>query len=183
MVSAGTVDGLASGWTTPPALLSRQLDPGSYYAPQRLLVLRRSADERAEPDRIAIDHDSFDHEALTLAQFPPRPGREYRQLPYPEVPAHVLAGAVDAGVWHMTASAVPLELAGLRATPMVGADAEATRDRLSGATLLAWAERPELRAVVEGLSLAGLPDALREGRAAEQAAADRLAEQVGRDGP
>jgi len=175
VVSAGTFDGLVGSWTSPPAMISRQLDPGTYYAPERLLVLTTGRRPDDELVRIAIDRESFNHEALTLAQYPPRPGRQYLDVPYPEVPAHVLAGLADAGIWHVTRSAVPLGLGGLTSRPMAGTDAEATRDRLSGATIVRWAGRKELGAVLESLRLDGLAAALARQIAQENDAADRLA--------
>ena len=180
VVSAGTFDGLVGSWASTPAMISRQLDAGTYYAPERLLVL--TAGRRADHEllRIAIDRESFDHEALTLAQFPPGPGRQYLEVPYPEVPAFVLAGLADAGIWHVTRSAVPLGMAGLTSRPMAGADAAATRDRLSGATIAGWAGRPELVAVLESLRLDGLGAVLARHVAQEQEAAARLARELQR---
>ena len=175
VVSAGTFDGLVEGWDSRASVVSRQLEPGTYYAPERLLVLTAAqAGPTDELRRIAIDRESFDHEALTLAQFPPAPGRSYLQVPFPEVPAHVLAGVVDAGIWRITTLAVPVELTGLHTRPMSGEAAIATRDRLSGATIVAWTGRPELRAVLDSLDLTGLPAARREAVELETAAAARL---------
>ena len=175
VVSAGTFDGLVEGWDSPASVVSRQLEPGTYYAPERLLVLTAAqAGPTDELRRIAIDRESFDHEALTLAQFPPAPGRSYLQVPFPEVPAHVLAGVVDAGIWRITTLAVPVELTGLHTRPMSGEAAIATRDRLSGATIVAWTGRPELRAVLDSLDLTGLPAARRAAVDRETAAAARL---------
>lgn len=175
VVSAGTFDGLVEGWDSRASVVSRQLEPGTYYAPERLLVLTAAqAGPTDELRRIAIDRESFDHEALTLAQFPPAPGRSYLQVPFPEVPAHVLAGVVDAGIWRITTLAVPVELTGLHTRPMSGEAAITTRDRLSGATIVAWTGRPELRAVLDSLDLTGLPAARREAVELETAAAARL---------
>lgn len=175
VVSAGTFDGLVGGWASPDAVLSRQLDPGTYYAPERLLVLTAgAAGPIQDARRVAIDRQSFDHEALTLAQFPPTPGREYLQVPFPEVPAHVLAGAADAGIWRITTLAVPVELTGLHTQPMSGAAATTTRDRLSGATIVTWSGRPELRAVLDALDVTGLAAARRAAVELEEAAAGRL---------
>ncbi|MDQ7993428.1 MAG: YhfZ family protein [Propionicimonas sp.] len=178
VVSAGTFDGLRAARDLPSLDIERKLGPGTYYSPERLLVLTtREPAVEGELRRIAIDRESFDHEALTLAQFPPRPGREYAQVPFPEVPAFVLAGLVDAGVWHQLASAVPLELTGLKYRPMWG-DSAGTRDRLSGATIVARSERGELRAVVDSLILETLPSHRDAAIAREQAMAARLASAI-----
>jgi len=174
VVSAGTFDGLRAAGTLAPTNIQRGLGPGTYYAPERLLVLSaRDPFADQEFSRIAIDRESFDHEALTLAQFPAEPGREYVQVPFPEVPAFVLAGLVDAGVWHQLASAVPLHLTQLRSRPMWGTSV-VTRDRLSGATLAARAGRRELRSIVDALDVERLSEHRDAAIAAEVAMAARL---------
>lgn len=174
VVSAGTIDGLLGPQPATAPVLHRTLAPGTYYAPERLLVLTTHA-AADPPKRIAIDRESFDHESLSLAQFPPVPGREYLQVPYPEVPAFVLAGLADAGIWHITTTVVPLAMAGLSARTMSGDEAVRTRDRLSGATVAVWSGRPELAAVLKALRLDALPAAVRTAVAAEEATAHRLA--------
>jgi hypothetical protein len=180
VVSAGTLDGLRSSGSVPDDLLCRTLGSGTYYAPERLLVLSTSGDAvESEPLRVAIDRDSFDHEALTLAQFPPVPGREYVEVPFPEVPAFVLAGLVDAGVWHRVASPVPLQLAGLHHRPIADSTAP-TRDGLSAATVVARSDRPELRAVLDNLDIAQLEVHRDAASAGEAAVAARLRRALGR---
>ena len=181
VVSAGTFDGVI-GADGSAAIVARRLASGTYYDPQRLVVLGRT-DAATQARRVAIDTDSFDHEALTLAQFPPEPGREYVEVPYPDVPAFVLAGVVDAGIWHVTTSAVPVELAGLTVAQFSGEEAIATRDRLSGAAIAAWAGRPELRAVLDALGLDGLDAARAAAMEQEAASARRLRLALGRGRP
>ena len=179
VVSAGTFDGLV-GAGQPAFVTQRRLAPGTYYDPGRLVVLS-SAKAPVDPDRVAIDTESFDHEALTLAQFPPRPGRQYVEMPYPDVPAFVLAGVVDVGIWHLTSSAVPVELAGLGVRQMQGAGAIAARDRLSGATIAPWTGRPELRAVLDAIRFDGLAAARASAIELERASAERLRRALGGD--
>ncbi len=178
-VSAGTFDGLV-GTGQPASVAQRRLAPGTYYDPGRLVVLG-GADAPADPDRVAIDTESFDHEALTLAQFPPRPAREYVEIPYPDVPAFVLAGVVDVGIWHITSSAVPVELAGLGVRQMHGSAAIAARDRLSGATIATWSGRSELRAVLDAIRFDGLAAARVSAIELERASAARLRHALGND--
>ena len=174
VVSAGTFDGLSARWSGHARPAYRRLGPGSYYAHDRLLVLSSSAHaDAAGFARIAIDRESFDHEALTLAEFPPGPDRRYIDVPFPEVPAFVLAGVADAGVWHRISSPVPLHLSQLRHRTM-SARAAAVRDRLSGATIVARSERRELHAVVDALVIENLDSHRDAAIAAEAAMAARL---------
>ena len=171
VVSAGTYDALTAAGEAGESV-HRRLEPGTYYAPERLLALDRAA--VSQPAQVvAIDPESFDHEALTLAQFPPAPGRRYLHVHYPEVPSFVLAGVVDAGIWHVTSTVLPLNLAGLRSRTMSGSAIE-TRDRLSGAVLSVWRGRSELAAVLRALRLDGLGPAIESAIADESAAAARL---------
>jgi len=172
VVSAGTYDGLTAAGEA-GQFVHRRLAPGTYYAPERLLALD-TADAPQPAQVVAIDRESFDHEALTLAQFPPATGCVYLHVPYPEVPAFVLAGIVDAGIWHVTSTVLPLSLAGLRSCTMSGRAAIETRDRLSGAVLSVWPGRPELVAVLRALRLTGLEPAIESAIAEESAAAARL---------
>jgi hypothetical protein len=175
VVSAGTFSALVDTWASPDVVMSRLLGPGTYYSPERLVVLTTDASRELEGmQRIAIDRESFDHEALTLAQFPPSPHREYIDVPFPEVPSFVLAGLADAGIWHVISSAVPLSLTQLKTHQMVGAWAIATRDRLSYATVTVPAGRPELRSVLDAVRLESLTVARDATIAADQAVTARL---------
>ncbi|WP_028708748.1 YhfZ family protein [Propionicicella superfundia] len=157
VVSAGTLDGARRSLALQGLGEARVLGAGTYYAPDRLVILRGPA--AADPvgrHRVAIDRESFDHEALTLAEFPAAEGYEYVQMDFTEVPARVLAGLVGSGVWHITASAVPLFLTGLTADQMATPEGRRVRDSLSAAAAVASAGRPELKAVLDALDLAGL---------------------------
>ncbi|MFV0430140.1 MAG: YhfZ family protein [Arachnia sp.] len=176
VVSAGTYAGLAAAHGSVEPSPHRLLGGGTYYSPERLLVLStRGLSDDDAPERIAIDHESFDHEALTLAQFPPHPRRHYVQVPFLEVPGFVLAGVVDAGVWHQRASAVPLSLTGLISRPMWG-PSTATRDQLSGATIVTRSGRPELRSVMDALDIRALATHRDDAIAAETTTAERLSQ-------
>lgn len=156
VVSTGTLAGVRSlagaGWRG----FERRLGPGTYYAPDQLVVLRRQADVdgHVEPTRVAIDRDSFDHEALTLAEFPVEEASvEFVDVPFPDVPAYVHAGVVDAGVWHVTRSAIPPRQVGLALLAFQRPRGRAVRDDLSGAAVVGWAGRPEIRSVLDALVL------------------------------
>ncbi|MGA4668947.1 YhfZ family protein [Propionibacteriaceae bacterium Y1923] len=157
VTSAGTLAGVRSlagaGWRE----VERVLGPGTYYAPDQLVILRRQVDvdEGLAPARVAIDRDSFDHEALTAGEFGEAPV-EFVDINFPEVPAYVHAGVVDAGVWHVTRSAIPPRRAGLALVAFQQPRGRAVRDELSAAAIVGWSGRPELRAVLEALDLSTL---------------------------
>ncbi|MFV0426353.1 MAG: YhfZ family protein [Beutenbergiaceae bacterium] len=155
VVSSGThhnhQQAMGKSWAGP----QRVLDPGTYYAPDRLVAVRRmDEDPSVQPCRVAIDRDSADHVALTTAEF----GAECTtvDVPFPDVPAYVLVGIVDAGIWHITNSAVPIELSGLRLDPLQRDATIGVRDELSRAKLVGWTGRPEIQSVVDALDLTQL---------------------------
>lgn len=166
VVSAGTLEGVeqtrATSWTGP----SRILDAGTYYATDRLLVVSRAALE-SSPQRIAIDRSSYDHEALTAAEFGDA-DVTFIDVPFPDVPLYVLSGAVDAGVWHITSSAIPPENAGLVLKGLSRAEARGVRDGLSRAAFLGSKARPEVQAVLSAMSFESV-GALQSERLAEEA--------------
>jgi len=149
------------------AILSRRLESGTYYAEGRLVVVRLASCEPAGPLRVAIDRGSPDHVVLTEAEFPVDAGHTYVDTPFPSVPAQVLRGAVDVGIWHVTRSIIPLDLAGLATDGLSAAAARAAWSELSGAVLIGSPSRPELRSVMAELRLDDLADvqqdALRRG--------------------
>lgn len=155
LVSAGVAHGLA---TSDETALIRTLPVGTYYAPGRLVVVLRAHDDGEQaPQRVAIDRHSPDHAALTLAEFPDVGGVAFVEMPFPKVPAAVLRGDVDAGIWHITASVIPLDLAGLATRPLSRPAALKASERLSRAVLVGWAGRPELTSVLPALPLDDLP--------------------------
>lgn len=157
VVSAGAWSSYHGGGRTPhPPVLLRRLGPGTYYAPGRLVVVRRAGDDRTRGLRVAIDPDSPDHFALTMAALPPEAGNVHVPTAFPDVPGAVLRGTVDAGVWHIARSIVPLDHAGLRLDPLPPGSATELATRLSPAVLAGAATRPELGLAIGGLKLDGL---------------------------
>jgi hypothetical protein len=142
---------LAAG-PRPSGLLVRRLGPGTYYGPGRVVVVRRQG-EAGPPRRIALDPDSPDHAALTRAEFPEAAGHEYVTVAGAKVPAAVVLGEADAGLWHMTPSVVPLDRAGLALSPLATAEGLAAWEAVSAAILGASPKRPELKAVLPALDL------------------------------
>jgi hypothetical protein len=139
----------------------RTLAPGTYYARDRLVVVRRVAATSQRPRRIGIDRDSRDHSMLTNAEFPPDKGYQHVACAFTDIPAAVLRGEVDAGVWHRSYSVIPLDLAGLDAKPIRRGETLAVWERLSAAVLCASPHRPELRAAFAVLEFSALDDAQR----------------------
>jgi len=142
---------------------ARLLAPGSYYAPDRLVIVTRTADDhRGRPRRVAVDPESPDHSAFTRAVFGSSPqGVDFVEVPFTSVPAAVLRGQVDAGVWHVSRSVIPLDLAGLTTTAVDMPSLSQMWEGASGAVLVATHRRPELRAVLRSLELDGLVAAQR----------------------
>jgi hypothetical protein len=156
LVSAGVVDGLAAPKNK---ALIRHLPAGTYYAPGRLVVVLRAGRVGScqAVRRVAIDHQSPDHVSLTLSEFPEACPVELVETPFPAVPTAVLRGDVDAGIWHITSSVIPLDLAGLATRPLTRPAALEVSERLSGAVLVGWEGRPELASMLPALPLADLP--------------------------
>jgi len=159
MIQAGDGDlAVVSGGALSAAGQSFQARPlgvGTYYGPDRIAVVRRR-NEMSPLRRVAIDADSPDHRALTQAEFPADQGYEYVGVPFPHVPAAVLDRRVDAGIWHITPSVVPLGLAGLELRGLTTRAGLVAWEASSEAVLVASGLRSELQAVVIGLDLAGL---------------------------
>lgn len=142
----------ASGGST-DRFQTRTMSPGSYYGQDSIVVLRPSAlNPNAAPGsfRIALDRDSDDHIRLTKAQFP-EPGHDFVNCPFPQVPAEILRGNVEVGVWHRMLLLIPPTVVGLvedALTPVAGKLAT----ELGPATIVFAADNLALQAVVDTLS-------------------------------
>lgn len=148
---------------TSPALI-RTLPRGSYYALGSLVTVSRAGVDTPARPRVAIDPDSPDHIALTRAEFPPEEATTYVEVPFTSVPAALLRGEVDVGIWHRQDSIIPLELAGLATSPLVRPAAHRTWEQVSSAVLTGWSGRPELAVPLATLDL----DGVMHGTAGEQ---------------
>ncbi|WP_405614708.1 YhfZ family protein [Streptomyces sp. NBC_01508] len=159
VVSAGTLDDAARRLESAPTLV---LPPGTYYAPRRLVAVTRTAAPEPGPGaRVAIDYDSPDHVLLTESAYPPDHGYVYVPCEFPGVPAAVLRSQVDVGVWHLSHTVIPLDLAGLSCTDLEDLPtATAWRD-LSAAALVGRPRRGELTAVLAAINLPTLTQAQR----------------------
>nr|WTB28565.1 hypothetical protein OG781_02380 [Streptomyces sp. NBC_00830] len=162
VVSAGALNAAVQrtdneGLGAAPTLV---LTPGTYYAPRRLVSVTRTNDPAPAPEaRVAIDPDSPDHILLTESAYPPCHGYTYVHCKFPEVPTAVLRGQVDVGIWHLSHTVIPLDLAGLSCTDMEDlATTTGWRD-LSAAALVGWPRRSELTSVLASIRLPTLVEA------------------------
>lgn len=149
IVSAGALAG------SPGHYRHRALGLGTYYGQERIAVVRRRG-ETGPPRRIAIDSDSPDHRAITEGEFPPSADFEYVTVPFPRVPAAVARGQVDAGIWHITPSVVPLDVSGLVLSSLSRPAGIEAWQEASEAVIVASPRRAELVAVIDGLDLSDL---------------------------
>jgi hypothetical protein len=150
VVSAGVVR------AADKAFLHRALGVGTYYGPDRIAVVTRIDNPPTPPQVVAVDEDSPDHRALSYGQFPPAAGHTYIQVPFPRIPAAVLSGIADAGIWHIMPSVVPLDLAGLHLGHLSTPAAQAVWQTTSEAVLAVGPLRPDLKSVIAGLDLRDL---------------------------
>jgi len=134
----------------------RIFGPGTYYAPETLVVVTRDTQDPSSVRTVAIDEESYDHVAFTRAEFPPQEGFRYVPCPFTKVPAMVLRGEVEAGIWHRTATFVPLELTGLSVRQLHRPAAVSAWEALSPAVIVACPIRSELASVLEILNLVDL---------------------------
>lgn len=151
----------------PSPLLHRALGVGTYYGPSRIAVVSRAGARASERRRIGIDEDSPDHVALSHGEFPPVEGYEYVPVPFPHVPAAVLRGDIDAGIWHIIPSVVPLGMTGLQLRPLSTPGGRRAWEQTSEAVLAAGPSRPELASVVAQLDLRVLADRQRSAISAD----------------
>ncbi|WP_413285633.1 YhfZ family protein [Vibrio sp. MA40-2] len=127
------------------------LTPHTYYSLNRLVIVSRTKGPTSSWKKIAIDSNSSDHTRITKAEFPESEGFEYIETNFRQVPARTLKNEVDAGLWHMTSSPVPLELAGLRASILQNEKSIAIHEQLSAATFVTNPHRPELISLLNEL--------------------------------
>ncbi|WP_157360330.1 YhfZ family protein [Aliagarivorans marinus] len=156
LVSKGAADNMSSALET---WQQKCLKPDSYYSMQRLVVVSRADKPQTQWRRIAIDPASSDHSSITQKQFPIEEGFEYLETDFRHVPARVLRGDVDAGLWHITASPVPLELAGLQAHRLSEPAAIEQHQAISAAAFVVNPKRPELVALLDEINSRQLQNA------------------------
>lgn len=137
--AAGVLDDGAHAWL--------DLGPESYYSAASLVVVEH-------PDRpvrrVAHDADSFDHVQLTTQEF--GSDVELVRCPFVQVPAAVLAGQADAGVWHRVVTSITPAAAGLRVRPLTH-NPTASEQKLTNAVLVWRASQPELGTLLSAIQL------------------------------
>jgi hypothetical protein len=125
--------------------MTHQFGPGSYYGASNLVAITRADRENSMPhERIAIDRESPDHVMLTSTLYPADRGHTFVDYPFPEIPAAILRGQADVGIWHRSELTIPLELCGLQATPLTGSEYERIWHDMSAAVLTGRKDRREL---------------------------------------
>ena len=129
------------------------LGPDTYYNAKTLVIVEKQAG--VKPTRIARDPDSYDHTRLTEAEFPESEGYEYVDCDFADVPAAILKGLVDAGLWREVVTAIPPRVAGLSVRYPEAASA-AERAELSHGVLLWHSAFEELGAVLRSIDLSAI---------------------------
>ncbi|WP_413724812.1 YhfZ family protein [Sodalis sp. RH16] len=127
------------------------LNTGSYYAINRLIVVTRTLNDLFPPQRIGIDSSSLDHLKLTQLEFPEKDGFSYVETEYRHIPVKILKGEIDAGLWHMTSSPIPLSEAGLRGQLLSRKESLEAHDALSAGVFIVNPHRIELSAILAKL--------------------------------
>lgn len=119
----------------------------TYYGHASVVVITaagRSPDPRG---RVAIDRRSYDHPALTRAEFPEA---TYVDAPYWWIPELVGQGEVNAAIWHRTSSSTLHTAAGLAVHPLRAPGPAGERER-SRAALACHRDDPAGGAVLATL--------------------------------
>ena len=133
------------------------LPAGTYYSPGSLVRLSKGAPakrrSRREPLRVGIDWDSSDHVQLTEAEFGHLEDTSYVDCQFPKVPAEILAGRIDVGIWHRIILLVPLQLMGISAAPISRAT-RALLDTRSAASIVFPKKNLELGTALDFVDLA-----------------------------
>lgn len=114
-----------------------ELGSGTYYGKDSLVVVFREHARRGTGLRVGIDPASDDHSRLTRAEFGHETGTEFVTSDFTRVPAGILEGCFDAGVWHKMDLLIPPHLAGLKTRPLHEPGARRLAEELSGAVLVA----------------------------------------------
>lgn len=139
-------------------LASVELGSDSYYGPDSVVVvsLEGGAAEPATGERlrIGVDRSSYDHAQLTYAEFPDDDRFAYVDCDFTHVPAAVLEGRIDAGIWHQMELLIPLDLVGLATRPLRAESARALRSEISSAVLLADVQNTQLTTVLREIDTA-----------------------------
>lgn len=128
------------------------LGSGSYYSKDSIVVLsNKTADLKSKKLRIGVDRRSHDHKLLTIQQFGELESLKLVDVGFPDVPAALLRGEIDAGVWHRMLLVITPELAGLKVSPLPK-EAGKLMNELSSAVALFDAGNSVMKSVVDAIS-------------------------------
>jgi hypothetical protein len=144
VTSAGALERHRS---TLPGLAGVDLGPATFYSTGSLVVVEHATRRPRTPMRVGIDRMSYDHQRLSEAEFGER-NPEYVPVPFVFAPTAVLAGDVDAAVWHSMPTVIPPELAGLRLSPLATAASKAVCGQISPAVIVARSLNPGVNALL-----------------------------------
>jgi YhfZ C-terminal domain/Helix-turn-helix domain len=125
----------------------------TYYSRDSVVTIAAAGREPDPSGRVAVDHRSHDHVALTAAEFP---DAGHVDATYWWIPDMIIHGEVDAAVWHQTSSSSLLTATGLSVHPL-RRPSPATGTELNQAALVFRRDDGATRAV---LSTYFDPDAL-----------------------
>jgi hypothetical protein len=106
---------LVAAQAAPADFSFRALGPHTYYGQDAVVVITAAGREPDPHGRVPIDRNSYDHSALTEAEFPEA---QLVDTPYLLIPELVASGGVDAAVWHQTSSSPLLTATGLAMHPL-----------------------------------------------------------------
>lgn len=140
----------------------RVFAPETYYSSDRLVVVSRSDSRRSDWKTVAIDPNSSDHAEITKAEFASDQNIQLVDTDFRQVPSKVSRGEIDAGVWHVTSSPVPLGMAGLSATRLENPNAMEIHQGLSAACFTTNPNRRELVSLLKELDGGAIGAALEE---------------------
>lgn len=128
------------------------LGPGSYYSKDSIVVLSNpNVDLNSKKIKIGVDRRSHDHKLLTIHRFGELKGLNLVDVGFPDVPAALLRGDIDAGVWHRMLLIITPELAGLRVSPLAK-DSAKLMSELGPAVALFDGANSVMKSVVEAIS-------------------------------
>lgn len=128
------------------------LGPGSYYSKDSIVVLSKpNVDLNSKKIKIGVDRRSHDHKLLTIHRFGELKGLNLVDVGFPDVPAALLRGDIDAGVWHRMLLIITPELAGLRVSPLAK-DSAKLMSELGPAVALFDGASSVMKSVVEAIS-------------------------------
>ena len=128
------------------------LGSGSYYSKDSIVVLsNKQTDLGSKKLRIGVDRRSHDHKLLTTQRFGELETLKLVDVGFPDVPAALLRGDIDAGVWHRMLLVITPEIAGLRVSPLPK-EANRLLTDLGSAVALFDAGNSVMKSVVEAVS-------------------------------